>query len=812
MNSRSTLDTIDAANNDRNVEIADDASRILPDRYEDLRQLGSGGFGEVWRVFDHALGRVVAMKFLRIDRSGPSAVGRFLAEIKLAASLSHPGIVAIYDFGKLPNGRLWFTMPEVEGRTLRAVIDEAFAPCADESVARKRRLLDYFARICDAMAYAHSRGVIHRDLKPENIMVGPFGQVFVMDWGLARKIGDVHEEQQSGKTDPSEPTQTQHGDILGTPAYMAPEQAKGQIERHGPATDVYALGGVLYHLLLGHPYSRIRRKDDVLYDEPALETHGIATELASICARAMAQEPRDRYADASVLASEVHAFLAGARRRERALAELEKSFSLGPEIQTLRARADQLRHEASKLLSSVRPFDSIDKKLPGWSCEDEADALEQKVTRIETQWIQAVHGALAIDPDLPEGHAALADHYKNQLIEAERAQRAPDAARYDLLLRAHDRGQHAAILKGDGALSLVTDPLGARVFLYQWVMEQRRLVAKPLRHLGMTPLVKITLPKGSYLLVLEAAGYESVRYPVLIERGEHWDGKMPRSQQPHAIRLPRRGEVAEDEIYVPAGYAWTGGDPEAPDSLPWQRVWIDGFVIGRYPVTNEAYLSFLNDLVATGREAEALRACPKANPGTRSNAAETLSYARDADGIFRLKEDDPGEVWALQGPAVLMDWHAATAYTQWLSQKTQKPCRLLHELEREKATRGVDNRFFPWGNHFDPTFACMLSSHAGEPRRVPVGSYALDEGPYGLRDGSGNSRDFCINGWTHEGPAIEDERLVLDLANADDPGYRSVRGGAWSSVQNHCRAAARFVLRPNQRRSAIGLRIGRALF
>ncbi len=794
-----------SAGNAPDVDNADEGARVLPDRYEDLRRLGSGGFGEVWRVFDRALGRTVAMKFLRVDRCGPTAMGRFLAEIKLAASLSHPGIVAIYDFGPLSNGRLWFTMPEVEGRTLRAVIDEAFSSPPDEATTRKRRLLDHFARVCDAMAYAHSCGVIHRDLKPENVMIGPFGQVFVMDWGLARKIGDAPEERTISTNSPTDAMHTQHGDILGTPAYMAPEQAAGQIDRHGPATDVYALGAVLHHLLVGQPPRRL------YHDDNSTALSGIAAELVSICARAMATEPQHRYADAGALATEVHAFLDGAMRRERALAELEKSFSLGPQIQTQRARAAQLRHDAQHFLSSVRPFDPIDRKLPGWSREDEADALMQEATRLETNWIQAVHGALAIDPELPEGHAALANHYKDQLLEAERARRESDAARFEILLRAHDRGQHAAILKGEGSLSLVTDPPGAHVTLHQWIVERRRLVAKPLRSLGTTPMTKISLPKGSYLLVIEADGYESVRYPVLIERGEHWDGKKPGTDEPHAIRLPKIGELGENEIHVPAGYAWTGGDPEAPDSLPWRRVWLDGFVIGRYPVTNEEYLAFLNDLVATGRHAEALQACPKTNPGTRLEASETLSYARGPDGFFRLKDDDPGQTWALPAPAVLMDWHAAVAYTQWLSRRTNLSYRLLHELEREKATRGVDNRHFPWGNHFDPTFACMLSSHAGDPGRVPVGTYTLDEGPYGLRDGAGNSRDFCANVWTLEGPVIHEGRLVLDFATAHDSGYRSVRGGAWSSVENHCRVAARFVLRPDQRRSAIGLRVGRTM-
>ncbi|MDI1446195.1 SUMF1/EgtB/PvdO family nonheme iron enzyme [Polyangium sp. 6x1] len=795
----------------------------LPERYEDLRVLGSGSFGEVRRVRDRKLDRVVAMKILLpgADR-GEAIRARFLAEIKLTADLQHPGIVAIHDFGELSDGRLWYTMLEVRGRTLRAVLDDTFGPPGDGPTWSRRRLLDAFARVCETMGYAHSRGVIHRDLKPENIMIGEFGQVMVMDWGLARRVHDEGEDKpHPARSEPlpgseADASLTRHGDVLGTPAYMSPEQARGEVHRHGPAADVYSLGAILFHLLAGkHPFADLgplafRRL--LSGDPPRLsEAVGpdVPRDLVALCERAMAREPEARHADAAKLAVDIAAFLDGARRRERALAELEKANAEGPRIAALRGRAEARRAQARELLSSVRPSDHVEKKLPGWQSEDEAARDELEASLLETTWIQGMHGVLTIDPDLPEAHALLADHYKEKLLDAERGHRAGDVARFEVLLRAHDRGRHVAILSGKGALTLVTDPEGARVTLYRYTMFQRRRVPELVGDLGVTPLVEVPLDKGSYLLLLDAPGYETVKYPVLIERGEPWDGCPPGGREAHSIKLPRVGELFVDEVYVPAGYTWTGGDPEAPDSFPRRRLWLDAFVLGRYPVTNEAYLAFLNDLVRAGREAEALGACPRTNPGTRSGAGESLSYARRADGLFVLREDDPGETWQPRGPAVLMDWRGAMAYARWLSIRTGKPYRLVHEIEREKATRGVDGRAFPWGNHFDPTFACMLSSHTGDPGRVEVSLYPLDEGPYGMRGGAGNSRDFCANLWTLEGPRIEEGRLLAEVATSGDPGYRSVRGGAWSSVENHCRAAARFALRPDQRRSAIGLRVGR---
>jgi len=801
------------------------AGMSLPDRYRDLRLLGSGGFGEVRRVFDERLERVVAMKLLRPDAGDAERLRRrFLAEIKLTAGLHHPGIIAIHEYGELDDGRLWYTMPEVRGRTLRAVVDEASSGRADrppvEAAVQRRRLLDLFARACEAVAYAHSRGVIHRDLKPENVMVGEFGEVMVMDWGLARRVAQGPADDEAPR--PSSPASdetgadglTQHGDVVGTLAYMPPEQALGEIGRLGPPTDVYALGAILYHLLAGRPPlegGAVQVFRRIVGAGPApLDERDAPAELCVICARAMAKEPADRYAHAGQLAAEIEAFLSGARRRAHALEKLAAAMAHAPAIAADRARATELRAEAAVLLSPVRPFDAVEQKLPGWELEDEADRLDREAALAETRWIEGVHGAIAIDPDLPEAHAALADHYKDKLAEAERARRHEDAARFEVLLRACDRGRHAAFLSGKGALTLVTDPPGARVILERYALRRRRLVPEVVGEIGPTPIVDLPLEKGSYRLRISAPGRAEVTYPVLIERGEQWDGCPPGSRDPYPIPIPMLGELDEDEVYVPAGWCWTGGDPEAPDSLPATRVWIDGFVVGRYPVTNEEYLVFLNGLVAAGRDQEALAACPRPKLGFVEGAIEQLSYARGSDGRFQLKRQDAKDAWTLRSPAVLMSWNGAVAYARWRAARAGRSYRLLNEMEREKAVRGADGRFFPWGDFFDSTWACMLSSHAGEPMRADVDAYPHDESPYGMRGGAGNSHDYCINPWSQEGPSLLERRLVVKPEPPSDEEFRSVRGGSWSSIANHCRAAARFALRPDQRRNVAGFRLARS--
>jgi eukaryotic-like serine/threonine-protein kinase len=343
------------------------------------------------------------------------------------------------------------------------------------------------------------------------------------------------------------------------------------------------------------------------------------------------------------------------------------------------------------------------------------------------------------------------------------------------------------------------------------VLRDRRLVPEDMGVIGATPLRAVRLPKGSYRLRVRAPGRAEVIYPTLIERGAHWDGCAPGEEEPFPITLPGEGDLGPDDCHVPAGWCWIGGDPGAADSLPARRIWIDAFVIRRFPVTNLEYLEFLNDLVSSGREAEALAACPAAQLGMADRAADRRAFDRLVDGSFVLGKDDWGNPFESTHPVVLVGWHAAMAYAAWLAARTGAPCRLPDELEREKAARGVDGRLFPWGDHPDATFACALESHAGPPMRAPVDACPIDESPCGARGLSGNARDWCVNVWRREGPAIDAGRLRIEAARADDPGYRAVRGGAWSSPLDLSRSAARFGNRPDVPRLTMGLRLVRSV-
>lgn len=216
-------------------------------KYVDLGLIGAGGMGEVRRVFDPELSRVVAMKIIRPELlRHKNVLARFVEETQATAQLQHPGIVPLYERGQLPDGRLYFTMKEVNGRTLGDVIlslhaaSTADAWLPDSQGWTFRRVIDAFHKVCETLAYAHARGVVHRDLKPSNVMVGSFGEVLVMDWGLARVRGALSHDSSAEYSpvitdraqDPAFATQVGH--IHGTPAYMAPELARGEVDRLGP--------------------------------------------------------------------------------------------------------------------------------------------------------------------------------------------------------------------------------------------------------------------------------------------------------------------------------------------------------------------------------------------------------------------------------------------------------------------------------------------------------------------------------------------------------------------------------------------------
>jgi eukaryotic-like serine/threonine-protein kinase len=285
-------------------------------RYELVRELARGGMGVVYEARDRELDRAVALKVLAGPESDADAIARLRREAVIIAGLEHPGIVPVHDVGTLPDGRVFYAMKLVGGARLDALVREGRS---------LPELLRTFLRICEPVAFAHAHGVIHRDLKPENVMVGTFGEVLVMDWGVAKRSAEP-----SGTALRPGPTGnahgTIHGTILGTPAYMAPEQARGEIDRVDARADIYALGAILYFMLTGRPPGPDEGVLDVEtqtwpgYTGPrpvaAVAPHRLAPNvprsLEAVCLKALAPVPDARYARAEDLALDVARFLEGA--------------------------------------------------------------------------------------------------------------------------------------------------------------------------------------------------------------------------------------------------------------------------------------------------------------------------------------------------------------------------------------------------------------------------------------------------------------------------------------------------------------------
>lgn len=298
--------------------------------YEQRSLLGRGGMGEVYLCHDLRIGREVAMKVIKADRGSSAELRtRFLREARVQGQLEHPAIVPVYDLGEKPDGEIYFAMKRIRGVSLEHVLSGLRAE-QPELVARysRRRLLAAFASVCLAIDFAHQRGVLHRDLKPGNIMLGDFGEVYVLDWGLARFGGadspgeTLHSPAAVVAERDAPATHTIDGQIMGTLGYMAPEQARGELALLGPPSDVYALGAILFEILtllplhpLDNPQRAFFQTATGVEARPSVRAPAreVQPELEAICVKATATAPQERYPTARALHEAVDRFLDGDR-------------------------------------------------------------------------------------------------------------------------------------------------------------------------------------------------------------------------------------------------------------------------------------------------------------------------------------------------------------------------------------------------------------------------------------------------------------------------------------------------------------------
>jgi formylglycine-generating enzyme required for sulfatase activity/serine/threonine protein kinase len=342
--SDSATDKVHSTNTAEMMERLSRSPRLDLERYAIEGEVDRGGMGAILKIRDRQLNRRLAMKVL-LDREPPrdeleqqlahQLLGRFLEEAQVTSQLDHPGVVPVHELGLDQHGKVYFTMRLVKGRTAREVFVESHNGSTDWPLTRA---LEIVLRVCDTMSYAHDKGVLHRDLKPDNVMVGKFGEVYVMDWGLAKVVGQQdrvdlrirpeaassHSQIDSARkrdaeSDDGSSVVSMDGQKLGTPSYMPPEQ--GRSEALDERADVYAIGAMLYHLLTGRaPYTTpgvkkpaYRILEDLAEGPPkAIEElqKGVPAELVAIVGKAMARERDGRYPTTAALAADLRAFLA----------------------------------------------------------------------------------------------------------------------------------------------------------------------------------------------------------------------------------------------------------------------------------------------------------------------------------------------------------------------------------------------------------------------------------------------------------------------------------------------------------------------
>jgi formylglycine-generating enzyme required for sulfatase activity len=762
---------------------------MLGSRYKKLFPLGAGGLGEVVACEDLVLGRTVAVKAGHMQGGVDSYSTKVILarEARIISHLEHPNIIPIYDAGTDPARGPFYVMRQVTETSLEALLRKRRAREGDEREYSMNRLLRYFLQICNAVDYAHYRGVIHCDIKPANILLGDYGEVLLVDWGLAQSR--AHPLGVRG----------------GTLGYMAPEQMDPQIDRFDERTDVFALGAILYEILSGKSAFPEVKNSDVttvgkdplaMYQTPPIPSKvapdlEVSPELEDMCMRAIAIELDSRLTSARFLADAIDEFVEGSKEKERRRLEANKSADAGDELAERYHEFVESRPEKVTVFRALRadvlPWAPPEEKQDLWDSEDIIRVTDALQVRTFQSAVSAYERAIEAVPHHTRARRGLAQLYYSELKLARRRGDALAEIAFEQLLREVDDGELAHELSRDGKLELAIAADATRVTLAKLVDRDRRSVEASVEVIAARPSHTKPLPAGRYIVGATFGEHQSVAWPVDL---------APGATARIDVQLAAR-DLGPDEVLVPAGPARLGGDPLSTETEETLILDVPGFIIQRYPVTLDVWFEFLDELRAENPSlAEAH--LPRTNIGlpTWHYAKTKKTWVADvslpAIVLPEAREPDPNKL-----PVFGISALSAEAFAKWLSKKTGKTWRLPTEIEWEKAGRGTDGRVFPWGDHFDATFCKMRDSRVGQPLAEAVGSFLWDVSPYGVCDLAGGVADWCTPDPRRTAP--REPREVVS------------RGGAWCDWPIDCRLASRRRYFATEHSARVGVRLARDL-
>jgi serine/threonine-protein kinase len=760
-------------------------------RYLLGEELGRGGVGVVIKAFDRNLGRTVALKKLQDWPQPAEEVERFIEEAQATGQLEHPNIVPVYDLGRLAGGEVYYTMKRVRNRSLRNVIDGLIRGDAEVvSEYGTTRLLSIFLQVCQAMHYAHARGVIHRDLKPDNIMLGDYGEVHVMDWGLARILdrGVVTERSARG------PEKVEPGMTIGTPAYMPPEQARGLLDIVDERSDLYSLGVVLYEMMtLRQPSTRdgimptllAVISDPIPPPRAVAPDRGIGEAMEAIILKALEKDRDLRWRSARELHDAVERYLDG-RNEIEAMRHAREGERFGRAYEQAKSDMQRLEREVREISGRVRDWQPVSVKRAVWELQDRQQQAAVRMVRAFGDAVREYTQALAREPELAVARQGLAQLFWSRCELAERDGNELDRLYFETQLRHYDDGSLVERMTRQAEVTVMSEPPGADVFVARYAERERVEVAGQPAHLGTTPVAASPFERGSYRLRLKVAGRPPVTLPLLVQRAD---------PQPVRVVLPSSAQWREGFCYIPAGSSMIGGDAEALDPLPARRMAVQAFFMTRYPVTFGEYAAFLTD-ISRERPQEALDRLPR----TRDAAEPLLVLGADGQWLpsetlieAAMRELYPvGQGFEERMPVVAVRFEDAMAYLSWRSGRDGIAYRLPSELEWERAARGADGRTFPWGSKFDASFCRMSSSRATPAHPEPIGAFPSDRSPFDVHDLAGGVREWVTS------PDLDLEHAML-------------RGGFWAGDARTCRSASRWRVPRSTRSATVGFRLAYGL-